>query len=156
MVEVINKTSFHDMLKKGMKLNTRLLLLILSASALIYIAAIGYISLKAREIAYVDAKAIADTYVSNYASEIRNTLEKDLIYVKSLAQAFSEQYTKPKESREQLNAEYYQEIFKRNPQFFAVWDSWELSVIDPTWPLPYGRVVEEVFKIGRASCRERV
>ena len=40
----------------------------------------------------------------------------------------------------------YKGVFVSNTNFYGLWDSWELSVIDSTWKLPYGRNVEEFWR----------
>jgi methyl-accepting chemotaxis protein len=39
----------------------------------------------------------------------------------------------------------YEEVFRNNPQFYALWDSWELSHIDTAWKKPYGRYSYELY-----------
>ncbi len=134
------KTNFN------INLNTKMMLLILSASALIYIAAIGYISVKSRSMAFDDAKNIANSYAAEYAAKIEAILERDLTFVKSLAQGFSHYSQLPKEERQYRLKKIYEEVYRENPQFYAIWDSWELSKVDPSWTLPYGRIVNEVWK----------
>jgi len=133
-------------MKRRFSLNTKMILLILSTTIIIYAAAIGWISINARKMAYHDAKEITNEYAANYASKIETTLERDLTFVKSLAQSFSLYHTKDQFERESLILELYKDLYKNNPQFFAIWDSWELSKTDPTWGLPYGRSVHEVFR----------
>ncbi|MFO7875561.1 MAG: hypothetical protein R6U55_03130, partial [Desulfovermiculus sp.] len=41
--------------------------------------------------------------------------------------------------------EMYGHVFKNNTQFYALWDSWELSHIDTSWNKPHGRYSYEYY-----------
>ena len=45
-------------------------------------------------------------------------------------------------------------VFEKNPQFYALWDSWELSYIDPDWKLNHGRYVENFWRNGSEIVNE--
>ncbi|PKP39485.1 MAG: hypothetical protein CVT98_01580, partial [Bacteroidetes bacterium HGW-Bacteroidetes-15] len=54
----------------------------------------------------------------------------------------------PEDQWKMTFAKMYEQVIKDNPQFLAIWDSWELSNIDPTHTKPYGRYVAEFWREG--------
>ena len=116
-------------------------LFIISASILIYVAAVGYISFNSRRMALKDAKEITDRHVYETAKDIKAKLDADLTLVKTLASAFHTYKTMPNEQWQELFSNMYNEVFKNNPHIYSLWDSWELNAIDPEWDKPTGRYV---------------
>lgn len=146
---MLSKPTFvkkENMSKKfNLNLNAKMILLILLTSILIYIAAIGWITISLRKNIYNNTKEITNEYAANYASRIETILERDLTFVKSFAHSFSKMHLKSDQYRFELISDLYTELLSRNPQFFAIWDSWELSKTDTSWTLPYGRTVHEAL-----------
>ncbi len=129
-------------LKIGQKLQVTVLLV----TGLVFISSIGYISLKNRQRAVRDTRAMVDSYAADYAEQISNTFNEDLAVVRTLAQAFHVHTTMEVEEWKPLFVDIYRQIFENNPEFYALWDSWEYSHIDPEWDLPYGRVLHYHFR----------
>ena len=128
-------------MKIKLKIQQKIQIFIISASIIIYIAAVGYISFKARKMAYEDATEVTDRYVHEAAKEIKAKLDADLALVKTLADAFHTYKTMPNEQWQELFSNMYNEVFKNNPHIYSLWDSWELNAIDPDWDKPTGRYV---------------
>ncbi|MDA3954576.1 MAG: GAF domain-containing protein [Bacteroidales bacterium] len=128
-------------MKIKLKIQQKIQLFIISASFIIYIIAVGYISLNARKMAYNDATEVANRYVHETANDIKAKLDADLTLVKTLSNAFHTYKYLPKEQWQDLFSKMYYEVFKSNPQIYSLWDSWELNAIDPEWDKPTGRYV---------------
>ncbi|MGM0409082.1 MAG: PDC sensor domain-containing protein, partial [Bacteroidota bacterium] len=128
-------------MKIKLKIQQKIQLFIITASIIIYIIAVGYISLNARKMAYKDAILITDSHVNEAAKDIKAQLDADLTIVKTLASAFHTYKTMPNEQWQQLFSDMYAEVFKDNPHIYSIWDSWELNAIDPEWDKPTGRFV---------------
>ncbi len=126
-------------MKIKLKIQQKIQIFIISASIIIYIAAVGYISFKARTMAYNDATEITDRYVHEAANEIKAKLDADLALVKTLADAFHVYKTMPNEQWQELFSNMYYKVFKNSPHIYSLWDSWELNAIDPEWNKPTGR-----------------
>lgn len=137
-------------MKKKIKLSikSKMLLFILSTSVIIYLVAITYISFNSRKIAFKDATRFADANAREYASKTKDQLDTDIAKVRTLVQAFHNYERFDLEERKEIHSEMYYNVVKNNPHFLAIWDSWELSVVDSTWTKPYGRYVLEVFREG--------
>ncbi|MBU8893621.1 MAG: HAMP domain-containing protein, partial [Bacteroidales bacterium] len=128
-------------MKIKLKIQQKIQLFIISASIIIYVSAVGYISFKARKMAYNDAVKITTGHVHEAAKEIKATLDADMMLVKTLSEAFHTYKYMPTEQWKDLFSKMYNEIFISNPQIYSLWDSWELNAIDPEWDKPTGRFV---------------
>ena len=128
-------------MKLKLKIQQKIQLFIIAASLIIYIAAVGYISFKARKMAYQDATKVTDRYVHESAKDVKARLDADLSIVKTLADAFHTYKYLPQEQWQDLFSKMYNEVFKSNPHIYSIWDSWELNAIDPEWDQPTGRFV---------------
>jgi len=128
-------------MKIKLKIQQKIQLFIISASILIYVGAVGYISFNARKMAYNDAVKVTDKHVSEAAKDIKAKLDADLMLVKTLANAFHTYKYLPTEEWKDLFTKMYNEVFINNPHIYSLWDSWELNMIDPDWDKPTGRFV---------------
>ncbi len=130
-----------------LKLSTKMVIMILSTSAVIYAAAITYISLKAKTIAYNDAVVIVDANAERYSAMIESQLNAEMHVVRTMSDILLKYKDIPNELRnETYEKDFYLPIFKQYPQFLAIWDSWELAYTDSTWTKPYGRYVAEYWR----------
>lgn len=129
-------------MKMQLKIQQKIQFFIISASVLIYIVAIGYISYQFRNMALEDAKTTTNQRVKQIANDISGQLTSDLTIVKTLAQGFLATYRTMEQAEwQELYSEMYREIFKNNPHIYSIWDSWELNMIQEGYNKPYGRFV---------------
>jgi len=131
-----------------LKIRSKLLLFVLGTVVLVYAISIAFISLKIKKSAYHDATNYIDAYISENANITRGEFNADMITVRTLAQAFENYTVFPAGNRTEIVQSLYKGVFEKNPQFYALWDSWELQFIDPKWKLPYGRYVENYWRDG--------
>ncbi|OFX82795.1 MAG: hypothetical protein A2W99_14115 [Bacteroidetes bacterium GWF2_33_16] len=128
-------------MKVKLKIQQKIQLFIISSSILIYIIAIGYISLNARNMSYTMETEIVKLQASNASKEIKAIFDANMAIVKTLAEAYRN-YTKfPIEEWKSHLKDFYYDVFSENPDVYSLWDSWELSVVDPEWKQPTGRFV---------------
>jgi methyl-accepting chemotaxis protein len=137
-----------------LKLRSKLLLSVLGTVILIYLVSFAFISIKVKRIAYNDATNYIDAYISENANITMGGLNTDMITVRTLAQSFSNYNVLPAEKRTEIVKALYKGVFEENPQFYALWDSWELKYIDPNWKLDYGRYVENYWRNGSEIINE--
>lgn len=133
-------------LKQRLSLQQKILVMVIGASIIIYAIAIGYISAKSRNAALNQAFSLTDTDADKYASDIKFLLEEDLITVRTLSQTVMTYKTMPEKQWKELFSKMYEKVINDNPQFLSIWDSWELSNIDPTYKKTYGRYVCEYWR----------
>ncbi|HSH51171.1 MAG TPA: GAF domain-containing protein [Bacteroidales bacterium] len=122
-----------------MKINTKLLLYILSTSILIFIAVIGYITIKSQNLALTETQNVAQTTAKEYANIIKSELTSDFKAVKTLAQSGQAYHMLPWDEWNNVFLEQQRNVILENPHFLAVATSWELQYINPEWDKNYGR-----------------
>jgi len=128
-------------MKIKLKIQQKIQLFIISSSILIYLIAIGYISINARKMAYNLETENVKLQATNAAKDIKAIFDGNMAIVKTLAEAYRN-YTKfPLEEWKSHLKDFYYEVFKENPDVYSLWDSWELNAVDPTWNKPTGRFV---------------
>ncbi|NOQ26068.1 MAG: HAMP domain-containing protein [Bacteroidales bacterium] len=131
-----------------MKICSKLLISVLGTVILIYSVSIAFISLKIKNNAYNDATNYINSFISENANITMGEFNADMITVRTLAQSFKNYTVFPKGKREEIVRSLYKGIFENNPQFYALWDSWELSHIDTNWSKTHGRFVENFWRDG--------
>jgi PAS domain S-box-containing protein len=133
-------------MKIQMKLRYKIQLLIFLIAAIIYIIAISYISINARQNTYTSTKALIDSKVDKFANQIQDKMNQNMTVVRTLALAFSNYDMMPKDEWQNIINKMYDKVFPAYPSFYNLWDSWELNEIDTTWDKPYGRIVNQHFR----------
>ncbi len=122
-----------------MKINIKMMVYILSTSMLIFIASVGYITSKSRQLALEEAKEIANKNAHEYANLIKSKLVADLKIVKTLAQSGQAYQKTDWKNWNNIFLEQQLHVITENPHYLAVATSWELNHIDPEWDRPFGR-----------------
>jgi PAS domain S-box-containing protein len=133
-------------MKIRLRLSLKMLIFVLSATAIIYILAIGYISLKFKSTALDEAKKLTDSYVKESAFIIKASLDVDMNTSRAISQVMFE-YDKLDyyESRELYN-QLLLKVLEENDRYISVWDSWELQFIDSAWRKPHGRISTAYYR----------
>ena len=127
-------------MKLKLKIQQKIQFFIITASIIVYILAVGYISINARKMAYNDAIKVTNNQVQEASKDIKAKLDAELAAVVALTDAFKVYKDFSKEEWQTLVHKIYYNVFKENKNVYALWSSWELSMIDPEWDKPYGRV----------------
>lgn len=128
------------------RIQTKLLVYILSTSSLIYLLAFGYLSYTDYKASTAEAKKLTDTYAEKYANTIMNELNSDLTVARTLVQSFS-QYKKFYYSNKQgIYYDMLLNILENNPQFHNVALNFELSEVDKNYHKNYGRIRFILYK----------
>ena len=133
-------------MKIKLKIQQKIQLFIISASIVIYIIAVGYISFNARKMALNDAIEITNKQVQESAKDIKSKLDAELSAVMAISDAFRIYNEFEKDEWQELIHKMYTKIFENNPNIYALWDSWELNMIDSTWDKPYGRISHSFWR----------
>lgn len=136
-------------MQQRLTLQQKMLLIIIGISATIFILSIGYIGLHSRGLAVSNATLHMSITAEMHASKIHWLLEEDLVAMRTLASTVVTLRTQPFDKRQAAIREFYQEIIQKNPQYLAIWDSWEMSKVDSGYSLPHGRFVNEFWRVGQ-------
>jgi methyl-accepting chemotaxis protein len=126
-------------MKIKLKIRQKILLYILTVSALLYVVAIGYIVLSSRSVISRDAitKAQYTTRVS--ADQVEKIFERELSLVRTLSQALLVYKDMPQAQWKKLFVEMYTPVLRENPQVYSLWDSHEYTSFIPGYTKDYGR-----------------
>ena len=138
-------------MKYKLNLQRKIIIAVVGISAIIYAAAIGYVSISAKKAAIADAIVVTQTTAEKYALEMRVLLEKDLATAKTLANTIASYTLMPNEQWKDVFPLIYREAMVTNSHLLSVWDSWELNKIDKSYTKPYGRYKAELWRSGTGS-----
>lgn len=133
---------------KRINLKSRMLLLILSTTLVIFIISVGYIGLSSRSMAYKSAQENAKTIVAQSALRIENQLNVSMDAIRTLANAFSTWRNWPDSLWQQYVMEMYRPVYEQNPQIYKLWDSWEMKMVDAGYNKDYGRYANTFYRQG--------
>jgi len=134
-------------MKFRLNLNTKILLYILGISIFIYSSSIVVVSVRMQQLAYDDAKNITDAYAREYANAIKAELNTDMGVVRSISQAFIGFEKLKAAERMKLYLDQLKNLLRENPEYLAVWTSWELSALDSNYKKNYGRERAEMHML---------
>ncbi|MFO7842173.1 MAG: hypothetical protein R6V16_00055, partial [Bacteroidales bacterium] len=130
-------------MKIKLNLKNKMQLFLITLSVIIYGTAIGYISVNAKKTAYNDSVQLVNAEAQKYAFKIQSDMNEYMAVARTLAKAFTVYQDMPREQWDPLFIKMYDKVYRDNPSFYKLWDSWELSKIDSTWEKSYGRVSNE-------------
>lgn len=140
-------------LKLGLK--NKMQLYLTSLSVIIYAVAIGYISFNAKKTTYKDSIELVQSNAEKFAYKIQADLNEYMAVVRTLANAFAVYEDMPKEEWDPLFIKMYDKVYRDNPGFYKLWDSWELNKIDENWNLPTGRMANIFSRVDGAIIQKQ-
>ena len=79
---------------------------------------------------------------------VEGWLSSDMTIARTLSSSFLEYRELPTEQWRELILSSFRNVMVTNPHIDAVWDSWELSYLDPNWDKPYGRWLHIYYREG--------
>jgi PAS domain S-box-containing protein len=112
----------------------------------IFLGAIGYISIKAKNASYSNAVKLVEAKSRYNAKKVQELINEDFAVIRTLSHVFKEYKFLPKDRWQNLVNNIYDEVFEANPSFYQLWDSWELQYIDTAYNKPYGRIMNTRFR----------
>jgi len=131
---------------KELKLRQKILLIVLGISLIIYILVLSFITYNAKKRTVEDARTIIVNNSQKYAKEIENQLNADMQTIETLGESVKSYKIMSNETWKEVFKNMYGHVFRNNPHFYGIYDSWELSHIDSTWEKNYGRYSYEYFR----------
>lgn len=120
-------------------LQQKILSLVIGASVIIFIFAVGNISLKTKKDSVQNGIKHINAVADSHVSDIKAILEKDLAVARTLSNAVQIHKELPENKWKELFAKMYEQTLTNNPDILSIWDSWELNYIDPQYKKDYGR-----------------
>jgi methyl-accepting chemotaxis protein len=131
-----------------LKIQQKIQIYIISATLIIYIISLGFISVNAKKAAYNDAIRATNIYALKSASDIQDKFNSDMSIAITLSDAFQIYDQYDKDQWQQLIKKMYKHVFATNPQIYGLWDAWELKAIDSTYTKSYGRITNSFWREG--------
>ena len=122
-----------------MSLRLKILLYIILTTSVVFVLSIGFVNYKYLNFSKKFAAKTAELYTKQAATTAQSILNGDLKTVETLENIFSGYMDIPPQYRDSLFRKMLSDILIHNNNYLAVWESWELKAIDPTWQYPYGR-----------------
>lgn len=136
----------NDDMKIKLKIWQKIIVFILGAIVIVFSFIFIFISQTSRKIIYKNAIEYSNAVVKQNALQIEGWMNNDLAIARALSNAFLEYKSLPQEKWLVHYRDMYNRIFVVNPQIDALWDSWELSNLDPKWDKPTGRQFYIVYR----------
>jgi len=133
-------------MKLKLKIWQKIIIFILGSITVVFTIIFGFISQSSRNIIHQDALDYSNALVKQNAGQIESWLNNDLVIARTLSNAFLEYHSLPLEKWQELFRNMYNRVYEANPHIDAIWDSWELSNLDPKWEKPFGRYFYIVYK----------
>ncbi len=133
-------------MKIKFKIWQKIIIFILGAIVVVFTTIFIFISQSSRKIIYTNAQEYTNSLAKQNAYQIQSWLNDDLTIARTLSNAFLEYKSLPQEKWLVHYRDMYLRVFAANPQIDALWDSWELSNLDPKWDKPTGRQFSIVYK----------
>ncbi|MDY0253389.1 MAG: cache domain-containing protein [Tenuifilaceae bacterium] len=123
------------------KLNVRqkISVFVLGVALILFAVTIGYFSTTSQRAARKNLTSLTISYTDHYAMVIESWLNSDIAVARTMSSTFLEHKQLPFEQWRELIMGMYRQVMITNPHFDAIWDSWELTYLDPNWDKPYGR-----------------
>ncbi len=130
-------------MKINLTLKNKMQLFLITISVIIYGAAIGYISINAKQTTYKNAVDLVEAEAARYANNIQSDMNEYMAIVRTLSKAFTVYEDMSRAQWDPLFIKMYDRVYRDNPDFYKLWDSWELSKIDSSWDQSIGRISNE-------------
>ncbi len=124
---------------RNLSIRNKLIFFIISASIIIYGAVISYILVNYSERARTDAKNYIEKTIEERARFIESDINEDIEVAKTMSSMFSVIDEFPEEGQIESFSQMMRKVAIQNPDYLAVWVSWELAALDPEYPKSYGR-----------------
>ncbi len=122
-----------------MRLSTRMMIYVLTTSAIVFISGIGYISYRYKVKATSDATNITDAYARLYANYIKSELDKDFGVSRGMAQAMLAIEDSKAKNKQYLHIETMKNVLYSTKGYIAVFLQWDLSDCQPGYMKNHGR-----------------
>jgi methyl-accepting chemotaxis protein len=129
-----------------LRLQTKLLLYILSTTSLIYLLAFGYLSFNDYDESIKEAKKLTDSYAEKYANNIMIELNQDMAISRTLVQSFSEYKDFHAKEMQFVYYEMLKSVLENNSQLLNCALNFELYAIDKNYNKDFGRLRKIFYK----------
>jgi len=127
------------------KLNTKLLMYIITAIVVIYAAIFTYIGFRMGPVLGTMMEKTADNAAANYANLFKSNLTESKQISRTIGHTL--ETFLPLNPTEKINrtVAVLERLYQKNPGYMAVYASWERKYVDSLWTKDYGRIRVTLF-----------
>lgn len=136
------------MSRSRIKLRVKLNVYILSAATVIYCLALGYISLRLRNIAYNDSMEIVKGSAREYRNKISEELNVMMESARTIKNAFEGYQNENPATRDKFYDQLLIKNITRHPEYLSIGVYWELKALDKNYNKKNGRFWNGFFREG--------
>ncbi len=122
-----------------MKLNTKMLLYIITTSTIIFSTGIGYITFRYKANALNEAKNTADAYSREYSNIIKASLDNEFGVCRGMTQSLFYYDKIDKQNQDSIHIEIMKNVLLKNNNFIATFLQWDYSKYNPEYKKEHGR-----------------
>ena len=123
-----------------LKLNSRLILTITSVVVTIYLVLFSFIGFKMGPVIREEVEDIADNNVGKYANLFKSYLSEDMMISRTISDNIETYLPLSPEEKLKRTEALLNRIYKKHPNYKAIYVSWERRFVDSTWHKNYGRI----------------
>ncbi|PLX25009.1 MAG: hypothetical protein C0599_01415 [Salinivirgaceae bacterium] len=134
------------MMKIKFNINTRMLVYLLSGSALIYILSLGVVIYQTMQSTRTDTYKIVEQTAAERANLIKAAMDADFKAIEVIADIGMTFSQDDFESWEKIFLAQQKKVLERNKHYLSVATSFELSFIDSTWTNKFGRLMKGYYR----------
>jgi methyl-accepting chemotaxis protein len=134
------------MMKINFNINTRMLVYLLSGSALIYILSLGVVIYQTIQSTRTDTYKIVEQTAAERANLIKAAMDADFKAIEVMADVGMTFSKENFEEWEKIFLAQQKQVLERNKHYLSVATSFELRFIDSSWYEKYGRLMKGYYR----------
>ena len=131
----------------NMKLRTKMFVLLIGVSTLIYISVFSYLIYSMKSEAIREAKELVSTAIGESSKSVQDQLNNDLMVTQTLANSFENFISYPLAQRQTIQNQMLKDVLSKTPKFNALWMHYDLAKYDPSSKVT-GRIRFNYFRNG--------
>ncbi len=128
-----------------LKLNTKLVIYVVSVILLVFIFIFAFIGIRIKPVLIGGIEKIADNNVGKYANLFKSYLSEDMQISRTIADNLETFLPLTPAERMKSTEAIIQRVYKKHPNYRAIYVSWERRFVDPNWNKKYGRIRMSLF-----------
>ncbi|MDZ7742564.1 MAG: ATP-binding protein [Bacteroidota bacterium] len=125
--------------KFKLRLRTRLLIYILSATTVVYVGALIYIVWQTEKALVEESTSFVSAATQKNANLVKDELDIDITICRSIASVYQGYKKISRKQRVEIYNEILKNVLNNNDHYVSFWVSWELNAIDPEYTREHGR-----------------
>jgi len=138
---------YSNIMKKlsQLNLNTKLVVYIVSVILLIFVIVFGFIAIRMKPVLMGGIEKVADNNVGKYANLFKSYLSEDMQISRTIGDNLETFLPLSAEEKMKRTEAILQRVYKKHPDYRAIYVSWERRFVDPNWNKKYGRIRMSLF-----------